>query len=81
MLNSFFKNNVNRNTTYTPYFVNRPVPENAVRTNNQHKYRKYKLFILFIIKASHRQMRESLQRIVSSQRREVLCITKMVNNA
>lgn len=81
MLNSFFKNNVNRNTTYSPYFVNRQVPDSAIKANDRHKYRKYKLFILFIIKASHRQMRDTFQRIVTTQRSEAQCIVKMVNYA
>ena len=54
MINTFLKTNVNRNSTYSPYFVNRPVPESALKANHQHKYRKYKLIILLIVKAAHR---------------------------
>lgn len=64
MINSFFKNNVNRNTTYTPYFVNRPPPENTYKVNNQHKYRKYKLIIIILLKATYRQMKDCMDKIV-----------------
>jgi len=81
MLNTFLKSNVNRNTTYSPYFVNRPVPENAIKLNHQHKFRKYKLFILIIIKAAQREIRDSWQKIVSTQKKEAQSMLKIVGHA
>ena len=80
-MNNFFKNNVNRNTTYSPYFVNRPIPENAVKVNHQHKYRKYKLIILLIVKASLRQLKGTWERIITPQQKEEAYMLKVVNYA
>ena len=81
MMNNFFKNNVNRNSSYSPYFVNRQAPENTVKAAHQPKYRKYKLIILLLIKASQRELRSSWERIVTPQQKEEASLLKMASYA
>ena len=57
MLNNYFKPSVTRPTTYSPYFANKQVPESALKANSHHKYRKYKLIILLLLKTYKRLLR------------------------
>lgn len=54
MLNNIFKPTVSRPSTYSPYYANKQVSENAIKANTQHKYRRYRLLIIILQKALKR---------------------------
>lgn len=58
MLNNYFKPSATRPTAYSPYYANKPVSEHAIKANNSHKYRKYKLIILLIAKVQKRMFKD-----------------------
>jgi hypothetical protein len=59
MLNNIFKPTVPRSTSYSPYFANKQISDNALKANNQHKYKKYKLLVLLLTKAVRRALSNS----------------------
>lgn len=56
MLKDIFKPTTTRSTSYSPYFANKQISENALKVNNQHKYRKYKLITLLLAKSLKRAL-------------------------
>ena len=81
MINSLFKPSVNRNTTYSPYFVNRPVPETAIKANHQHKYKKYKLFLSLLLKSSQRVYKQYWDHLVNQHKQVSNALTKLVSHS
>jgi hypothetical protein len=78
MLNNLYKPSVVRNTTYSPYFVNKPIPENYKNTYNP-KYKKYRLLTIIIFRAAQRQIKESWEKILNPQRKLSQSISRIVS--
>lgn len=80
MIHSFFKNTQasNRSTTYSPYFVQRQPQEQLPKNSHSLKYRRHKLILLLLAKATARQLKEAWQIVVSAQQRESTSLARMV---
>lgn len=73
MLNNIFKPPPPRTTSYSPYFTNKQISEHAIKANNQHKYKKYKLLILLLFK--------SLRRVLSDTWDDMWTLTRTTKSA
>ena len=81
MINSYFKSTTASRNTYSPYFANRAVSDNAIKANNQHKNRKYKLIIILLTKATHRELRLNWNQLWAPQREMTKAITKIIGHS
>ena len=68
MMNQTLKPSVSRPPTYSPYFTNKQAPHTIMKTN-QAKYRKYKLLIGLIVKASQRSIKTVWNELIKSSNR------------
>jgi len=75
MINSYFKTSLTRQPITTTYSTTRLVQERSIFGQ---KYRKYKLIVLLLAKATYRQMRETVELISSNQKRIHSNLSKIV---
>lgn len=78
MLNNPYKPSITRNSTYSPYFVNKPVPEHYKGTYNS-KYKKYRLLTIIIVRAAQRQIKDCWEKILNPQRKLNQSVGKIVS--